>query len=255
MSNLFDLGGHVAVVTGGTRGIGRGLARGLARAGASVAVWARDLDAAESVVEELGEIGSPEAAAFSCDVAEERSVLEAFEATTDRFGSLDSLFANAGTSWGVSFPEMELGDLEALFDVNVGGVFLVAREMARHLIARDAPGSIVITSSIAANHGLPTAPHYSASKGAATALARALAVRLARHAIRVNVIAPGFVATEMTDQWQDSERFQETLRSRVPLRRWGVVSDFEGVAVFLASEASGFMTGAELVIDGGYSAF
>jgi NAD(P)-dependent dehydrogenase (short-subunit alcohol dehydrogenase family) len=139
--------------------------------------------------------------------------------------------------------------------VNVGGVFLVAREVARHLIARDAPGSIVITSSIAAHHGLPTAPHYSASKGAATALARALAVRLARHRIRVNVLAPGWVETEMTDDMRQNPRFEEALRYRVPLRRWGTASDFEGAAVFLASDASAFMTGAELILDGGYSAF
>src|SRR5690606_6984414 len=176
-------------------------------------------------------------------------------ATIDRFGQVDSTFANAGTTWGVSFPEMELSELEDLFQVNVGGVFLVAREVARHLIARDAAGSIVITSSIAAHHGLPTAPHYSASKGAATAFARALAVRLARHRIRVNVVAPGWIATEMTDELQGRDRFEASLQSRVPMRRWGSAGDFEGAAVYLASEASSFMTGAELTIDGGYSAY
>jgi NAD(P)-dependent dehydrogenase (short-subunit alcohol dehydrogenase family) len=150
---------------------------------------------------------------------------------------------------------MELADLEDVLDVNVGGVFLVTREVARHLIARDAGGSIVITSSIAAHHGLPTAPHYSASKGAATALARALAVRLARHRIRVNVIAPGWIATEMTDDLQGHDRFESTLQARVPMRRWGTADDFEGTAVYLASEASSFMTGAEITLDGGYSAF
>lgn len=253
--DLFDLTGHVAVVTGGNRGIGLGLARGLACANASVAVWARDQDAADKAVEELKHLGTGEAEAISCDVSDEESVIEALDATIDRFGKVDSLFANAGTSWGVSFPEMELADLENLFQVNVSGVFLVAREVARHLIARDAPGSIVITSSIAAHHGLPTAPHYSASKGAATALARALAVRLARHGIRVNVIAPGWIATEMTDELQGHERFEDALQTRVPMRRWGNAEDFEGAAVYLASAASSFMTGAELVIDGGYSAF
>lgn len=252
---MFDLTGHTAVVTGGNRGIGLGMARGLARANASVAVWARDLDTAESAVAELDDLGVGDAVAFACDVSSEASVLDAFDATIDRFGALDSCFANAGTTGKVSFPDMELADLESIFDVNVGGVFLVAREMARHLIARDAPGSIAITSSIAAHHGLPTAPHYSASKGAASSLARALAVRLAPHGIRVNVIAPGFVATEMTDHWQGSERFEQALKARVPLGRWGKVSEFEGVAVFLASPASSFMTGAELVLDGGYSAF
>lgn len=252
---MFDLGGHVSVVTGGNRGIGLGLARGLAKAGASVALWARDLEAADRAVMELRELGTGEAETVSCDVTDEGSVTEALDATVDRFGKVDSLFANAGTTSGVSFPEMELADLEDVLDVNVGGVFLVTREVARHLIARDSGGSIVITSSIAAHHGLPTAPHYSASKGAATALARALAVRLARHRIRVNVIAPGWIATEMTDDLQGHDRFESTLQARVPMRRWGTADDFEGTAVYLASEASSFMTGAEITVDGGYSAF
>lgn len=253
--DLFDLSGHVSVVTGGNKGIGLGLARGLAKAGASVAVWARDLDTAEKAVAELVPLSKGEVEAIFCDVSSESSVMEALDATVDRFGKVDSLFANAGTTGGVSFPEMELAELESLFQVNVGGVFLVAREVARHLIARDSPGSIVITSSIAAHHGLPTAPHYSASKGAATALARALAVRLARHRIRVNVIAPGWIATEMTDELQGHERFEASLQARVPMRRWGAPDDFEGAAVYLASDASSFVTGAELTIDGGYSAY
>jgi NAD(P)-dependent dehydrogenase (short-subunit alcohol dehydrogenase family) len=251
----FDLTDHVSVVTGGNRGIGLGLARGLSQAGASVALWARDLDTAEKAVEELRPLGAGDAEAFECDVSDEQAVVEALEATVDRFGKVDSAFANAGTTWGVTFPDMELADLEDLFQVNVGGIFLVAREVARHLIARDAPGSIAITSSIAANRGLPSAPHYSASKGAATAFARALAVRLARHRIRVNVIAPGWVATDMTDELRDNERFESALQYRVPMRRWGAADDFEGVAVFLASDASSYMTGSEIVIDGGYSAF
>lgn len=252
---MFDLTGHVAVVTGGNRGIGLGMARGLARANASVALWARDLELAEKAAEELRALGKGEIEAFGCDVTSETAVTEALDATIDRFGKVDSLFANAGATSGVSFPEMELTELESVLEVNVTGVFLVTREVARHLIARDAAGSIVITSSIAANHGLPTAPHYSASKGAATAFARALAVRLARHRIRVNVIAPGWIATEMTDELQGHDRFEASLQSRVPMRRWGSAEDFEGAAVYLASEASSFMTGAELTIDGGYSAY
>lgn len=252
---MFELTGHVSVVTGGNRGIGLGMARGLARANASVALWARDLDLAEKAARELRDLGAGEIESFGCDVTSETAVAEALDATIDRFGKVDSLFANAGTTSGVSFPEMELSELESLFEVNVSGVFLVTREVARHLISRDSPGSIVITSSIAAHHGLPTAPHYSASKGAATAFARALAVRLARHRIRVNVIAPGWIATEMTDELQGHDRFEASLQSRVPMRRWGGADDFEGAAVFLASDASSFMTGAEMTIDGGYSAF
>lgn len=253
--DLFDLDGQVSIVTGGNRGIGLGMARGLAKANATVALWGRDMAAAERAAEMLDGLGNGEVIALACDVTDETAVTEALDATVDRLGRVDSLFANAGASWGVSFPDMELSDLDAVLEVNVGGVFLVAREVARHLIARRSPGSIAITSSIAAHHGLPTAPHYSASKGAATALAKALAVRLARHDIRVNVIAPGFVATDMTDDLQGDERWETAVRTRVPMRRWGTAEDFEGVAVYLASGASAFVTGAEMTIDGGYSAF
>lgn len=250
----FDLTDHVAVLTGGHRGIGLGMARGLARAGADVALWARDRARTKKAVDELNSLGAGRVEAFACDVTSEDQVRDATEQTVERFGRIDSVFANAGTTEGAAFPDIELADLEDLFRVNVNGAFLVAREATRHWMNRETPGSIVFTSSIAANRGLPTAPHYSASKGAATALARALAVRLARHHIRVNVVAPGWVTTEMTDEVRSNERMETAIRQRIPMGRWGAVDDFEGAAVFLASDASAYMTGSELVIDGGFSA-
>jgi NAD(P)-dependent dehydrogenase (short-subunit alcohol dehydrogenase family) len=253
--DMFDLSGHVSVVTGGNRGIGLGMARGLARANASIALWARDLELAEKAVAELRDLGRRGRGVRLRRHLREgcrrgprrhhRPVREGRLSVRQRRDDLRGVLPGDGAG----------GARSSVFEVNVGGVFLVTREVARHLIARDSPGSIVITSSIAAHHGLPTAPHYSASKGAATAFARALAVRLARHRIRVNVIAPGWMATEMTDELQGHDRFEASLQSRVPMRRWGGAEDFEGAAVYLASEASSFMTGAELTIDGGYSAY
>ncbi len=248
----FDLTGRVAVVTGGNRGIGLGFARGLAAAGASVALWSRDVARNEAAIAELSERTA--AAGFVCDVSDRASVDAALAATLERFGRVDSLFANAGTSGGVRFEEMTEQEWLRVMDVNVTGLFHTTQAAAQRMIEQGEGGSIVITASLAARFGLPTAPHYTASKGAALQLGRALAVRLARYAIRVNVISPGWIATEMTEEVQSDERFNMFAMARTPLRRWGDAADFEGAAVFLASDASSFMTGAELVIDGGFSA-
>jgi NAD(P)-dependent dehydrogenase (short-subunit alcohol dehydrogenase family) len=251
---VFDLTGHVSVVTGGNRGIGLGYARGLARAGATVAVWSRDEKRNAEAVSELERLGT-EAIGVRCDVTDENSVIAAMSDTIDRCGSVDSLFANAGTSDSVRFPDMSLEAWERMFEVNVTGSMLPVREAARHMIETGRGGSIVLTSSIGATHGLASAPHYSASKAAQLGLAKALSVRMARYGVRVNAVCPGWVATELTAEQQDQESFTAALDLRVPMRRWGTPDDFEGVAVFLASAASSYMTGADLIIDGGYSAF
>lgn len=251
---VFDLEGHVSVVTGGNRGIGLGYARGLARAGASVAIWARDGARNADAAAGLRRLGV-EAIGLECDVTDERSVTEALSATIDQLGAVDSLFANAGTSGQVGFPDLSRSEWDHMIEINATGTMLPVREVTRHMIERGEPGSIVVTSSIGATHGLPSAPHYSASKAAQLGLVKALAVRLARHRIRVNAVCPGWVATELTEPQQGHEAFESALEARVPLRRWGTDEDFEGIAVYLASTASSFMTGAELVLDGGYSAF
>ncbi len=249
---MFDLTGRVAIVTGGNRGIGLGLATGLALAGASVAVWSRDPDRNLRAVAELEQLAP--VAAVACDVADPASVAAAMTSTLDRFGRVDSLFANAGTSAGVQFEEMSADEWQRVMDVNVTGVFHTAQAVTRQLVAQGTGGALVFTASLAARFGLPTAPHYTASKGAVLQLARSLAVRLARHQIRVNVISPGWISTEMTEGVQADEKANMFAMARTPLRRWGQPDDFAGAAVFLASDASRFMTGAELVIDGGFSA-
>ena len=249
----FDLSGHVSVVTGGNRGIGLGIARGLAKAGATVAIWSRATDRNEAAVADLEALGV-EALAVACDVADESSVIAAMERTMAAFGRVDSLFANAGTSGMGKFPtDFDLDEWNRVMDVNLTGVFLTTRIVADHLVERGEGGSIVLTGSVVARLALPLAPHYTASKGAVLSLGRSLANRLGRHGIRVNVLSPGWVETEMAEGVISDERSAGYFMSRIPLRRWGAIEDFEGPAVFLASEASAFMTGAELVIDGGIS--
>lgn len=250
--DAFDLTGRVAVVTGGNRGIGLGMAKGLASAGAAVAIWSRDEERNARAVAELEEVGP--ALGVTCDVTDHDGVTAAMTETLRRFDRLDALFANAGTSGMVRFEEMSEDEWRRVMDVNVTGVYHVAQAATQQFIAQGEGGSIVFTASLAARFGLPTAPHYTASKGAVLQLGRALAVRLARHGIRVNVISPGWIATEMTEAVQADERSNTYAMARTPMRRWGEPGDFEGPAVFLASEASRFMTGAELVIDGGFSA-
>ena len=198
------------------------------------------------------------------------------------FGRVDSLFANAGTSGMGKFPtDFDLDEWNRVMDVNLTGVFLTTRIVADHLVERGEGGSIVLTGSVVARLALPLAPHYTASKGAVLSLGRSLANRLGRHGIRVNVLSPGWVETEMAEGVISDERSAGYFMSRIPLRRWGAIEDFEGPAVFrgqpdgqaqdhaaacsqnqtlvevvekaAASEASAFMTGAELVIDGGIS--
>jgi hypothetical protein len=251
--DLFDLSGHVAVVTGGNRGIGLGMARGLAKAGAAVAVWGRDEERNDAAVAELGDFGS-DAVGIVCDVADPDDIAAAMVATIDHHGKVDSFFANAGTTGATVFEDMTLDEWRRVIDVNLTGVFVSTQAAARRMIEQGDGGSIVITTSVAARLGIPQSPHYTASKGAAMLLGKAEAVRLARFGIRVNMISPGWVDTEMTVGVQAHQRSNEMAMSRTPQRRWGTPGDFEGAAVFLASEASAFMTGAELLLDGGFSA-
>jgi NAD(P)-dependent dehydrogenase (short-subunit alcohol dehydrogenase family) len=250
--DLFDLGGHIGVVTGGNRGIGLGMARGLVKAGASVAVWSRDEARNAEAVRELSQFGTAEA--FRCDVADPDDVAAAMEATVDAFGRVDSLFANAGTTGAVKFEEMPLSVWQRVIDVNLTGVFLTMQAATRQMIRQGDGGSIVATASLAATFSLPQSPHYTASKGGVLQLARAAAVRLARYGIRVNVISPGWVDTEMTTGVQEHEKANRAAMARTAMRRWGTSEDFEGPAVFLASRASGFVTGTELQVDGGFRA-
>jgi NAD(P)-dependent dehydrogenase (short-subunit alcohol dehydrogenase family) len=251
---LFDLRGHVAVVTGGNGGIGLGMARGLARAGASIAVWARNPQKNEASVAELAALGA-EAIAIPTDVTNEEQVAEAMERTVARFGRVDSCFANAGAGKSVSFTEMTIADWNAVVDINLVGAFLCFRESARHMIARGGGGKLIGIASIGSIHGMPRQAQYSASKAGLCALVRSLAVELSRHAIQANSILPGWIETDMTEGARAWDKLRETVVQRTPARRWGRPGDFEGIAVYLASKASDFHTGDTIRVDGGYAVF
>ncbi len=246
----FSLEHRVAVVTGGNGGIGLAMATGLAKAGADVAVWARNAAKSEAAVASLIELGV-RAVAIECDVADEGSVGAATAATVDALGRIDVVVANAGVHGAGRFPtDFPVEEWDRIYDINVKGVFLTVRATTAQMITQGDGGSVIIIGSTGGILGIAQAPHYSSSKAAALQMTRAFAVSLARHRIRVNAIAPGFIRTDMTEG--SSPKFEEVMINlRTPMRRWGEAHDFEGPAVFLASDASAFMTGTTTVVDGG----
>jgi len=254
VSGLFDLHDHVALVTGGNRGIGLGLARGLARAGASLAIWGRDEQQSAAAVKELEGLGA-QAVALRCDVSREDEIVGAVEHTLERLGRIDSCFANAGFGLARPFLETTADDWDRVMSVNLKGVFLTFREVLKHMVERGGGGKLVAISSIGQLHGMPKQEPYSASKGGVSALVRSLAVEFARHDIQANAILPGWIETDATAPLKQWKKLEDRILHRTPARRWGRPEDLEGIAVYLASPASRFHTGDVIVVDGGYSIF
>lgn len=253
--NLFDLTGHVAVVTGGGTGIGLGFAEGLAQAGASLALLARDVERLESAAEGIRRHGNP-VITVRCDVGVETSVREAMDRVVTELGGLDSCFANAGLEGPAApFVETSLEAFRSVTSVNLDGAFLTMREAARHMIKFGKGGSLVATSSMGSRYGMPGRSAYGASKAGLIAMVNSIAVELARHGIRANCVLPGWVSTAMAEPLLNDPKFGAAVLSRVPQRRWGDGDDFAGIAVYLASAASAYQTGDTILIDGGYSIF
>jgi NAD(P)-dependent dehydrogenase (short-subunit alcohol dehydrogenase family) len=251
-ASIFDLNGSVAVVTGGNGGIGLAMAEALGAAGAAVCIWGRNPTKNDAALERLAATGA-DAVALQVDVSDEGQIVDAFAATLDRFGRVDSCFANAGVGSGFSaFEDMSLEEWRRVLDVNLDGVFVTFREAVRHMLDRGGGGSLVVTSSIASEMGVPRGENYAASKAAVSALVRSIAVERGKHGIRANAVLPGWVETDMTDGILDMDRFVASQLPRIPLRRWGTPEDFGGIAVYLASDASRWHTGSTIIIDGGY---
>ncbi len=256
VKDLFDLSGKVALVTGGSRGIGLEIAMGLGEAGAAVAVTARRepwLTAAEATLAGAG----VERLALACDVTDPDQIGAATAAVLRQFGRIDILVNNAGTSWGEPIETMPVETWRSVLDTNATGCFLMSREVGAEMIRSGRGGAIVNIASIAALVGTPSsvldAVGYSASKGAVVSLTRDLAVKWAPHGIRVNAIAPGFFDTRMTAGVL--ARSQHDIERATPMGRIGRPGELKGPALFLAAAASSYVTGQLLVVDGGGTAW
>jgi 2-deoxy-D-gluconate 3-dehydrogenase len=250
---MFDLTGRVAVVTGGNGGIGLGMARGLAAAGASVALAARNSEKAEAALAGLSESGR-RSAFIPLDVADETSCRAMIDQMLERFGRLDILVNNAGTSIRKPPETYTAAEWHTVLDTNLTGAFFCS-QAAHPVMKRSAGGKIINIGSMFALFGTGYGAPYAASKGALVQLTKSLAVAWAADNIQVNAVLPGWIDTELTrDARQQVAGLHERVLGRTPAGRWGVPEDLAGIAVFLASPAADFVTGAAIPVDGGFSA-
>jgi gluconate 5-dehydrogenase len=256
MNDLFSLAGKVALVTGGSRGLGLEIAEGLGEAGAAVAVTARReqwLGDAEKGLRAAG----IDATAMICDVSDQTQVMTTVAAVRERWGRIDVLVNNAGISWGAPAETMPLEKWRAVMETNATGTFLMSQAVGIEMIRAGRGGSIINVASVAGVVG--SAPEmldaigYSASKGAIIAFTRDLAVKWARHQIRVNAIAPGYFPTRLSSGVL--EKGQSLIEQATPMARVGRPGELKGIAIFLAATASAYVTGHVVEVDGGMTAW
>jgi NAD(P)-dependent dehydrogenase (short-subunit alcohol dehydrogenase family) len=249
----FDFTGRRVWVTGASRGLGRAIALGFAAAGADVALTARSAEGVKAVADEAESLGA-KTLVLPASVSDPQAVVAASAEIAGQWGGLDVLVNCAGVS--PTFKRAEFVEDEEwrhVLDVNVTGLFLCAREAGRMMLAAET-GAIVNVSSIHSQVGMERMAAYSASKGAVDALSRTLALEWAPRGIRVNILSPGYFETEMTEALRGHEKWRRHLLSRIPLGRFGVPEELVTAALFLSSESSGFITGSNLVVDGGWTA-
>lgn len=251
MSDLFDMGGSRALITGASRGLGRHFASTLAQAGADVAITARNPDSLAETVAEVEALGR-RAFPVAMEVTDPASVAGGVEAAEAALGPLDVLVNNAGMA--ITKPALETTpeEWQQVIDTNLSGAFLVAREVAKRMAARGG-GRIVNIASIGGMIALGRVASYCASKAGLIHLTHALARELARHDVRVNAIAPGYVETDLNRNFFASEPGKALIDSAIPQRRLGQPEELDGALLLLASNASPFMTGSVVVVDGGHS--
>lgn len=246
---LFDLTGRVAIVTGGNGGIGLGIATGLMNAGASVVIAGRNKEKSAKAVTSLGE----RARAIEVDVADEKSVHSLVDQTISAFGRIDILINNAGIAIRKQPENYTLNEWRQVIDTNLTSAFLCSQSVYPHMV-KAGGGKIINIGSILSIFGAPFAVPYGATKGGLVQMARSFATAWAKDNIQVNTILPGWISTELTEAARvQVEGLNERVLNRTPALRWGTPEDFAGIAIFLSSPASDFVTGTAIPIDGGYS--
>jgi 2-deoxy-D-gluconate 3-dehydrogenase len=251
---MFDLTGKVAIVTGGNGGIGYGIATGFATAGASIVVAARNQQKTEQAVAGLRALGA-DALGVTTEVADESSVASMVDSTLNEFGRVDILVNNAGTTVRKAPQDYTLDEWKLVVDVNLTGSFLCARQVYAPMVEAG-HGKIINIGSMTSIFGSDWVSAYSASKGGVVQLTKSLAVAWAKDNIQVNSVLPGWIHTDLTAAIKTGvpERYA-FITSRIPHGRWGEPDELAGTAVFLASAASNYVTGASIPVDGGYASF
>ncbi|OIK11466.1 gluconate 5-dehydrogenase [Bacillus sp. MUM 13] len=254
MNSLFDLTGKTAIVTGGGRGLGKQIALALAEAGANVVVCSRNLEACKEVSSQIVGMGGSSISS-SCDISSEDDIEKVINDTISVYGTLDILVNNSGTSWLAPVDELPLDKWQKVMDVNVNGTFLFSKAAAK-IMKKQGFGKIINIASVSGYGGTPPevmeAIAYNTSKGAVITFTKDLGVKLAKYGIQVNAIAPGFFPTKIAKGVL--EKNKHSVLSGIPARRYGNESDLKGAAIYLASNASDYMIGQILNVDGGITA-
>ncbi len=248
-SGIFDLTGRVALITGSSRGLGQVLARGLAQAGAAVVLNGRNQDALDRAVQAMQADGF-RTAGYLFDVTDQEQIRAGVERIEAEVGPVDILINNAGIQSRAPAVEMAAENWRRVLEVNLTGVFLASQAVGRRMVERRR-GKVINICSLLSEVGRPTIAPYTAAKGGVKMLTRALAVEWAKYDVQVNGIGPGYFDTEMNAALVQNPEFDRWLKARTPAGRWGRPEELVGAAVFLASEASSFVTGQIIYVDGG----
>jgi 2-dehydro-3-deoxy-D-gluconate 5-dehydrogenase len=247
---MFDLTGKVAVVTGGNGGIGRGIALGFAEAGASIAILARNQEKSAAVVEEVKRHNVP-VAAIALDVTNRASLRPAMEEVEAKLGPVDILVNNAGIAVQQGTLKLPAEDWDRVMETNLNSVFLLSQIAAQSMVARKR-GKIINIASEYSRFGSGAVPSYSAAKGGLVQLTKSMAIELARRNVQVNALVPGWIWSDMTIGVKGTPFYDEII-TRTPAGRFGNPEEMAGAAIFLASEASNFVTGEVVFVDGGFA--
>jgi 2-dehydro-3-deoxy-D-gluconate 5-dehydrogenase len=249
MKQSFNLKNKIAIVTGGTRGIGKAIALGLAESGADIALLQRSIENT-STKEEIEKLGV-RCEIIKCDLDDLEQVKNAVPETIERFGSLDILVNNAGIQRRSPAVDFSEEDWDSVIQINLKSVWILCQQAGRHMVPKKS-GKIINIASLVSFQGGLYVPAYASAKGAVAQLTKALANEWSGHGVNVNAIVPGYIATEMNSALIEDPIRSRQILERIPAGRWGNPEDFKGAAVFLASDASSYVHGHLLAVDGGW---
>jgi len=252
VKNLFDVSGKVVFITGSSRGLGFTMAQGFAQSGAMVVLNGTNPDTVQATAEAIRQQGG-QAAGYPFDVSDPEQVAQNIALIETEIGPIDVLINNAGIHRRAPLAEMTIDEWQAVLDVNLTAVFVVTQCVVKGMMARR-QGKIINISSLNAEAARPTIGNYCASKGGLAALTRSMATEWGRYNIQVNAIGPGYFVTELTQPLVANPEFDAFVKRSVPLERWGDPAELIGPAIFLASEASNYITGRTIYVDGGWRA-